>query len=300
MTKPSGEDEDLPSQQHAKTKYTTLPRLYIGPSPICPSASTITLNIGTRIALSPEHAHYVTKVMRIGGKQASNKNRIRIFDGAHGEWLAEVLLEETDDSRKRKRSDASVFATCLKQLRPQPTSHEDLPWLYLAPLKKVRMKMILEKCTELGVGGFTILATDRTDPLSKRDCQELDRLAIQITEASEQCERLTVPALFSLEEGSVKSLLDAHKERSGHLLVCRERTSATPVLLALSVMDEMQSGISFLVGPEGGWSSEEESYFDIVDCKSIRCVSLGPHVLRAETAAMTVVASYALFKDTFR
>jgi 16S rRNA (uracil1498-N3)-methyltransferase len=286
-----------PSLQNEK--YTSLPRLYIGPLPTILSATTpVPLAIDTTIKLSPEQAHYVTKVMRIGGKQSSSKNLLRIFDGANGEWLTEVRVDETNDSRNRRRSETVVSAKCLHQLRTQPTYCKD-PWLYLAPLKKARIKMILEKCTELGVGGFTMLSTDRTDPTSCRDCQDMEKLAIQITEASEQCERLTIPPLISIEEEmTVESLLEEYKHSNEKkILICRERSAATPILGVLSAMGEHFTGISFLIGPEGGWSQEEEMLFDNYVSDSVCGVSLGSSVLRAETAAMTAVAAYALHRD---
>ena len=291
-------DAEISLSNHQDKQYTSLPRLYIGPLPTCQSLSTIALSVGTKIILSPAQAHYVTKVMRLGGKkQAFNKNLIRIFDGSHGEWLSEVIVEDAMDRKRKRQADESVSAKCLQQLRPQPISHLE-PWLYLAPLKKVRIKMILEKCTELGVGGFTIIATDRTDPGSERDCQDVEKLAMQIIEACEQCERLNIPTLLPLADGiTVKSLLDEFKESAHNLLICRERSNASPVLNVLEKLDKQHSRISFLVGPEGGWSQEEENIFDSYFSKSICGVSLGSSVLRAETAAMTVVAAYTLRRD---
>jgi 16S rRNA (uracil1498-N3)-methyltransferase len=280
-------------------KYTSLPRLYVGPSPTTLSSTKpVPLAIDTRIKLSPEQAHYVTKVMRIGGKESSSKNLLRIFDGANGEWLTEVCLDETNDSRNRRRSETVVSAKCLQQLRTQPTSTKD-PWLYLAPLKKARIKMILEKCTELGVGGFTLLSTDRTDPTSCRDCQDTEKLAIQIIEASEQCERLTIPPLTSIEEEmTVESLLEEYKHSNDKkMFICRERSGATPILGVLSALGERFTGISFLIGPEGGWSEKEEMLFEKNLSDSVCGVSLGSSVLRAETAAMTAVAAFALHRD---
>lgn len=292
-------DEETSLRILRETQFTSLPRLYVGPLPTYQSLSTIPLSVGTKISLSPSQAHYVTKVMRIGGKQQrSNKNLLRIFDGTHGEWLAEIIVADANDRMRKRQADPSVSAHCLQRLRPQPASHLE-PWLYLAPLKKNRIKMILEKCTELGVGGFTIIATDRTDPGSERDCQDVEKLAIQIIEACEQCERLNIPTLLPLDdEITVKKLLDKYKDSAHNLLICRERSNASPVLNVLERLGEQNSKISFLVGPEGGWSQEEENTFDSYSSKLICGVSLGSSVLRAETAAMTAVAAYTLVRDS--
>jgi RNA methyltransferase len=99
-----------------------------------------------------------------------------------------------------------------------------------------------------------------------------------------------------------------------HILVCRERSSTTlPVWHALERVYQDRNDISttaapiisvaFLIGPEGGWSPQENERMDELACKHPELfwnVSLGPNILRAETAAMTAVAAFALFQDTAR
>ena len=269
-------------------KYTTLPRLYVGPPPTGNHVSLPVLTQDLRLDLDSDQAHYVTKVMRIDGKK---KSRLRLFDGQSGEWLAQIQVTGT-------RNRVDVHATCLQQLQPQTV--ENGPWVIFAPLKKARVKQLLEKCTELGAGRFVAVQTERTDPGSLRDLiGSVDKLALQIVEASEQCERLTLPTLTShhdKEESlvSLKDMLASWEEQTDrHLLICRERSATTvPVLEKLKGLGK----VAFLIGPEGGWSADEEYLFQewMQTSTMIHSVSLGSNVLRAETAAMTAVIAFGL------
>ena len=278
----------------AEAKYTTLPRLYVGPPPTGSTIIRPPLSQDLRLELNSDQAHYVTKVMRIDGKK---KSRLRLFDGQSGEWLGQIQV-----MGNRKQID--VCATCLHQLEPQSDSEEG-PWVLFAALKKTRVKLLLEKCTELGAGRFVAIQTDRTDPSSIRELlAAMDKLSIQIVEASEQCERLTLPTLSGqVDHGrtnsdslvSLQELLTWWELNSGgrHLLICRERSAiAVPVLEKLR---DLNRKVAFLIGPEGGWSAEEEVLFEMqISSATVHSVSLGSNVLRAETAAMAAVVACAL------
>mmetsp|Transcript_24829 Transcript_24829/g.37740 ORF Transcript_24829/g.37740 Transcript_24829/m.37740 type:complete len:350 (-) Transcript_24829:316-1365(-) len=277
--------------------YQTLPRLYVG---------SLELRVGetfepilskeSRLLLDPNQAHYVTKVMRIDGRRRS---QLRIFDGNSGEWLAKI-----DDCRD-KRGRGDVFVQCQQQLRLQPpkVTDECAPWIIFAPLKKARTKLLIEKCTELGSGRFLWIKSDRTDSNSLRDCQDgQEKLMSQIVEASEQCERLTLPHLSNFVEEetqtqngpySVSQLLDYWQGEAEDraLLICRERSpKAGPIL---SNLMNGPSKVAFLIGPEGGWSPEEEACFEKAEGKGAICsVSLGSSVLRAETAAIAATSIF--------
>ena len=293
----------------SKESFHALPRLFVGSR----------LGENVELTLTPEQAHYVTKVMRIG----RNKSRdcVRLFDGVNGEWLAQIQTEQDEQSTQRKKGRREhhviITARCLQQLRPQ--DKEKLPWLFFAPIKKTRVKIMLEKCTELGVGRFVPILTERTDPASIRDCLEnLDKLTAQTTEAAEQCERLTVPpftktCLGNSEEEDypwdITSLLnkwsDAFRDR--HLLICRERTvdnvSSVPVLAMLQSLAgaSMPPSVAFVVGPEGGWSPTEEALCDqhATFSDNIHCVSLGSLVLRAETCSIAAISAYMLWQEVY-
>jgi 16S rRNA (uracil1498-N3)-methyltransferase len=337
--------------------YWKLPRLYVQSSRLAEKYV---------VALSPEQTHYLTNVMRFFKKRkqdaedtstisTSTKHCVRLFNGQDGEWLAKVIapIEDNTKQRKRQRNDAPLEAECILQLRKQQCSDEEQPWIIMAPLKnQSRMKLLIEKCTELGVGRIILAKSDRMDgsvlssmstaatiapsndssnelmdnvygKSREEDNVSMDKLRIQAIEASEQCERLSIPLITT----DVSSLIDAQdaaavlsvkdivklwsadeKQKgidSKKLLICRERgeqsTNVVPILDALRERDTKT--VVFVVGPEGGWSAEEEALFDEVclqsdgDEKLIQCVSLGSSVLRAETACMMAVGAWSLVCD---
>ena len=329
--------------------YSKLSRLFVGGNP---GRASATLCKGARVHLSADQSHYLSNVMRIFGKGKRNRRHgssgddenlaqcVRLFDGVNGEWLARVSTVEDDGTdtatdagrnknRRRKRgAPSNLSAQCLLQLRQQHHSNEeDLPWLLFAPIKKHRAKFLVEKCTELGAAKFVPIITDRTDPAAVTGCigihqsmDSLEKLSVQALEASEQCERLSVPAVApnidttSLEDPEiwdVPTLLekwcacdnsDESITSNRRLLVCRERMPGNSILSRLgndgdTSKTNKRGGVAFLVGPEGGWSEEEENLFEQYAAQHheiIQSVSLGDFVLRAETAAMTCIAAWNL------
>lgn len=300
--------------------FSTLPRLYVGPD--------VRLKDGLQFPLTPDQSHYVTKVMRIGTRRKSSL--VRVFDGANGEWLAEIEVKHGDENisskkKRRRGDDFTVTAHCKRQLRLQPNTDNETPppftepWLFFAPIKKQRMKLMLEKCTELGVGRFVPIATDFTESNSIRDVlRDREKLQVQTVEASEQCERLTVPPLtvtcidskssneqpWNLEDLLTNWTAQDSSFRHRHLLICRERQAecSVPILQLLDNLRNSQNeivGNVFLVGPEGGWSPREEDLCDdyTKDFDNVHCVSLGSLVLRAETAAIAATSACMLYND---
>ena len=158
-----------------------------------------------------------------------------------------------------------------------------------------------------------------TKAKSREEDVSVEKLKLQAIEAAEQCERLTIPTItadlssildVSIESQDVLSVgeivklwgsdLEITDDNSRKLLVCRERseqsTEVVPVLNAL----RDHKNVTFIVGPEGGWSPEEEAVFDDIctqdgtESPIIQCVSLGSSVLRAETACMMAVGAWSL------
>ena len=169
---------------------------------------------------------------------------------------------------------------------------------------------MVEKCTELrAAAAFRSVVTNRTEPSDDDDDdRRWRRLSVVAEEAAEQSERLTVPTVRSLardddDDDDLERLLRGDHGDGGRrrvLLVCRERSSevAAPILRALDDVDG--TPVAVLVGPEGGWDEEEEALLDR-HCRrspeTVRSVSLGSAVLRAETAAVAAVAAWALHRD---
>ncbi len=207
--------------------------------------------------LSRDQEHYLTRVMRL--KQG---DAVRLFNGADGEWLAEL---------------AGQGACCRELLRPQESSGD--VWLLFAPPKKDRLRFLVEKAAELGVARLMPVTTERTEPPEAR----IDKLRDWAVEAAEQCGRLDVP-VCQAQQGLTDTLASWPKERT--LLFCDEAGGA-PILSALGGVG---GALAFLVGPEGGFSEAERQ--TLVTNPRVAPVSLGPHILRVETAALAALASW--------
>jgi 16S rRNA (uracil1498-N3)-methyltransferase len=145
---------------------------------------------------------------------------------------------------------------------------------------------MLEKATELGITDFQPVITQNTNvDLTPSDLKSLTAV---ITEAAEQSERQTVPRLHN--RVSFKSFISESQLRKKLLLVCLERSNSKDILTALTdlrpLMHSMSTGI--VCGPEGGFSAEEINEFQRMEDDGGRLipVSLGPNILRAETAAI--------------
>jgi 16S rRNA (uracil1498-N3)-methyltransferase len=228
----------------------SLPRLYVE-SP---------LGAGVRVELDAAQANYLGNVMRL-----KEGDRLLIFDGMSGEWLAEIA------EAARKRMTLSVG----EPTRPQESA-PDL-WLAFAPVKKGRVDWLVEKAVELGVARLLPVVTQRTIV----DKLNLDRMRAHIIEAAEQCGRT---ALADIDE---PVRLDAFlKQRGGaRTLYFADETGGEPAATAF------QSGPSMiLTGPEGGFTPEEAAA--VRSSPNSRAISLGPRILRAETAALAAVAAW--------
>jgi len=218
------------------------------------------LTVGGSIMLAEDQAHYLRHVLRL--EQGAT---IALFNGRDGEMRASL----SEVSKKVCR------LTVEAQLRPQAPASD--VWLCFAPIKQGRIEMIVEKATELGVGRLLPVITRRVQ-MQKVNA---GRLAAHAREAAEQCERLDVPDVA--EAVTLEKLLqDWPKNR--RLLVCAERADARSLLQAAT-----EGGpVALLVGPEGGFAPEEMQQLATVS--QALPVSLGPTILRAETAAIAAMA----------
>ncbi len=218
---------------------------------------------GSKAELTPGQAHYMRNVMRM-----EIGNPVTIFNGKEGEWLAEI------DTLGKKNGALKI----LHQLRPQSTE-PDL-WLLFAPIKKTRIDFLVEKATELGVSSLHPVITSRT--IVSR--VNLDRLKANALEASEQSERLSLPTLQepqSLEE----AMMSWSPERPLYLL--DETGRGSPIKQTLL---DAKGPAALLIGPEGGFAPEE---LDSLRQKPfVTTISLGPRILRADTAAVAALACW--------
>ena len=219
-----------------------------------------TLGEAQSVPLNKDQAHYIFSVMR-----KSIGETILIFDGNNGEW--EASIEEI--------SKKSGVLLCIKQTKPQ-IMPPDL-WLFFSPLKKVRTDFIVEKATELGVAKIIPVQTEHTNA----DRVKLSRLSAHAIEAAEQCGGTYIPKIEELQK--INEVLENFPP-DRRLLFCDEKLQASEVNL-----ENLKKGKwAILVGPEGGFSEIERNY--LKGLKFTLSISLGPRILRADTAAVTAIS----------
>lgn len=222
------------------------------------------LGVGQSVPLDRDQAHYLFGVMRLGVGAP-----ILLFNGHDGEWRAEVV-----EAGKRAGRLECVAQTKPLQLPP------DL-WLIFAPIKKARTDFIVEKAAEMGAARIMPVQTAFTNS----DRIRQDRLQAHALEAAEQCGGTYVPEVAGLQKLE-RVLADWPSER--RLMFCDE------ALVGQAQFDAATEGgpWAILIGPEGGFSeAEREKLRAMPEAVS---VSLGPRILRADTAA---VAALTLWQD---
>jgi 16S rRNA (uracil1498-N3)-methyltransferase len=226
------------------------------------------LGDGARVELSGGQTHYLLHVMR-----AKAGDRVSLFNGRDGEWLADI----TEVTKK------SCTLVCAKQARPQ----SDTPdvWLCFAPIKKTPADYVVQKATELGVGALMPVFTRRTIVTRVNG----GRMAANAIEAAEQSDRLTVPDIR--EPVSLDKLL-ASWPRERRIVFCDEGGDAKPIAEALSNI--ANGPFAILTGPEGGFDPAERER--IRSCDFVQPVTLGPRILRADTAALAALAVWQAIK----
>jgi 16S rRNA (uracil1498-N3)-methyltransferase len=216
------------------------------------------LSPGLALALDGAPANYLGNVLRLApGAQ------VKLFDDRSGEWLAEI------EEAGRKR----VGLRIAGQLRPR----ERVPdlWLLFAPIKRGRIDWLVEKATELGAARLVPVLTRRT--VVER--VNVERLRAHAIEAAEQCERTALPEMA--EPRKLDLLLrDWPKER---LLYFADEAGGEPLAGAAE-----PGPAAILIGPEGGFADEERAA--ILALPRARPVSLGPRILRADTAAIAALS----------
>lgn len=228
----------------------SLPRLFVETA----------LADGARVELDAAQANYLGNVLRL-----KEGDRLLLFDGSSGEWLAEVV----EAGRKR------MTLAAVEPTRPQE-SVPDL-WLAFAPVKKGRVDWLVEKAVELGVARLLPVVTQRTIV----DKLNLERMRAHIVEAAEQCGRTSLAGI----EAPVKldALLKARD--AGRTLYFADETGGEPAASAF-----VPGAALILTGPEGGFTPDEAAA--IRAASNAKAISLGPRILRAETAALAAVAAW--------
>ena len=215
------------------------------------------LALGTVVTLTAPASHYLGGVMRLGPGDA-----VKLFDDRTGEWLARI------EGGGRKALTVRIEA--------QLGGRETVPdlWLCAAPLKRGRIDWLAEKACELGVARLLPVLTARTVV----DRLNLDRLRAHMIEAAEQCGRTALPELA--EPVALAALL--RDWPAGRALIFADETGGIPLAEAAK-----PGPAAILIGPEGGFTTQERDAIRAVP--GAVGVSLGPRILRADTAAAVAV-----------
>ena len=225
------------------------------------------LSQGRDVALSRDQAHYLGTVMR---KPVGTK--IAVFNGRDGCYLAEL----TEINRK------TAIITCLS-LQETQWSSPDL-WLLFAPVKKARLDFMAQKATELGC---SVIWPVQTDYCQVKAIKE-DKLEANAMEAAEQTERLDIPDIKPFTK--LDALLSDWPE-DRILIFCDERLAGDHNHNPARILSEIgHQKAAVLVGPEGGFSMTEKQKIDALSQSP--GLSLGPRILRADTAALSVLTLY--------
>jgi len=223
---------------------------------------TASLADGAAVELGQEQTHYLKNVMRLREGEA-----VALFNGSDGEF------------RARLESFGKRTARLLVEERLRAQAAEPDLWLVFAPIKRARIDYLIEKATELGVSALVPVITRHTNV----ERLNLERLRAHAIEAAEQSERLTVPRID--EPRAFDDVLGAW-DKSRRIMLCDESGTAPRASVALA--NQSAAAWAVLIGPEGGFAETELDA--LRKLPFVSPVSLGPRILRADTAALAGLA----------
>ena len=232
--------------------HAALPRLFVEPD----------LVAGTQFTLGKEQSLYLAAVLR-----KAMGDEVVLFNGRDGAWLCRLV----SDAKK------SVVLELVEQIAAQ-TPKSDL-WYGSAPLKTERLDYVIQKAVEMGAGTIQPVLTRFTQVSRLKH----ERLVANAIEAAEQCEVLSVPRVE--QEVTLERLLDSWPAERALIFADEGEASSSPVA-ALEGLRGRKAGL--LVGPEGGFSDEERTTLRALPY--VVPISLGPRILRADTAAVAALA----------
>jgi 16S rRNA (uracil1498-N3)-methyltransferase len=235
--------------------HASLPRLLVEPS----------LGKGVVFDLGREQSGYLAAVLR---KRVGDE--VVVFNTSDGAWLARLVAA----------GKKTVTLEAVEQVAPQ-TPPSDL-WYGFAPLKAARLEYVVQKATEMGAGIIQPVTTRFTQVHRLNP----DKLRAYAVEAAEQCEVLTVPEIAP--ETGLDKLIATWPETHGDrvLVVADEAAASASPLADLERLQDRRIGL--LVGPEGGFAPEERTL--LLGQPFVVPISLGPRILRADTAAVAALA----------
>jgi len=229
-----------------------------------------TLSKGAMVELDKAQSSHLVKGLR---KQVGDQ--VILFNGRDGAWLAQIDVAECKLTRLQ----------CLRCLRKQPQNF-DL-WYGFAPLKSARLDYMVQKATEMGASIMQPVITSFT----QNSRLNYSRMRSNVIEAAEQCEILNIPQV--LEETTLEGLLANWENLHGDRILIFADEAAQNSSPVEQMLNMNAKKLGLLIGPEGGFSKEERELMH--SKKFVFPISLGPRILRADTAA---VAALALIQST--
>ena len=212
------------------------------------------------IVLEREQGHYLTGVLRL-----SSGDPVKVFNAKDGEWLAYLTTVS-------KKTVALRIERRLADVMPPP----DIDYVF-APLKHARLDYVVQKATELGVRRLRPVITART--IAER--VNLERMKANVVEAAEQCNLVYVPEVLE----PVKLVRCLGEWQPGRALVHCDETAA--VANPIEALRGVKAPAAVLIGPEGGFTDEERAM--IRSLAQATAISLGPRIMRADTAAVAAL-----------
>lgn len=222
------------------------------------------LGAGQCVPLEQGQAHYLFNVMRL-----AKGARIKLFNGIDGEWLCTVV-------EAGKRKGLIEADERLREIQMPP----DL-WLCFAPIKKARTDFIVEKATEMGAARIVPVQTTYTNS----DRMRREKLQAHVIEAAEQCGATYVPEVTGLQKLD-RLLADWPVGRQ--LMFCDETLVGGASVFEGGLSDDLKTAPwAILIGPEGGFSPQEREVLRALPFA--HAISLGPRILRADTAAVAAM-----------
>lgn len=225
------------------------------------------LSAGETVHLEKGQAHYLKNVLRL-----KDGATVALFNGRDGEWRGALAL-------------AGKAVTALLEARRRPQEEAAGPGLMFAPIKKGRMEILVQKATELGVSRLLPVVTEYTDIV------RFNRARLQATaiEATEQCDRLSVPVIE--DPVPLAERLQGWPEGT-RLLLAAEMGAARPIAEVLGESEVAGGGEDWVlaVGPAGGFSPAEHRM--LRELPFVAPVGLGPRLLKAETAAIAALSCW--------
>jgi 16S rRNA (uracil1498-N3)-methyltransferase len=222
------------------------------------------LAAGETVPLAREQSNYLGNVLRLSAGET-----ILAFNGRDGEWQASIA--------GRKRADSLEI---MDQMRPQDRL-PDLAYVF-APLKHARLDYMVQKAVEMGASSLQPVLT-RFTQVSRVNCE---RMRANVIEAAEQCGILSIATVA--EPVPLDRYL-SQRETARLLVFCDEAADVLDPLQALQGGGpQATKGIDVLIGPEGGFAEEERAVL-LRQPATLR-LSLGPRILRADTAGVAALA----------